>query len=178
MGVDAMRLADLRGMFSVVSQEALLFDETLRENIVLGQDVSEVALQAALDAAHVSDFLPRLEHGLETRVGAARLCPVGRPAPARRHRPRASARHADPAAGRGDERARRGKSEAVVQEALEKLSRGRTTLVIAHRLSTVRSADKIVVMDLGRVVDEGTHDELVARGGPYRDLYRLQFADT
>ena len=68
------------------------------------------------------------------------------------------------------------KSEATVQTALERLSEGRTTLVIAHRLSTVRNAHKIVVLDQGRVVDEGTHDDLMKRGGIYADLHRLQFA--
>ena len=69
-------------------------------------------------------------------------------------------------------------SEAVVQEALERLSEGRTTLVIAHRLATVRDADQIVVMAAGRVVEEGRHEELLARGGVYADLYRLQFAEA
>ena len=68
-------------------------------------------------------------------------------------------------------------SEAVVQAALERLSAGRTTLVIAHRLATIRAADKIVVMEQGRVVDEGTHDDLISRGGLYADLYRLQFSE-
>ena len=69
------------------------------------------------------------------------------------------------------------KSEAIVQAALDRLSAGRTTLVIAHRLSTIRNAHKIVVMDKGTVVDQGTHEELLARGGLYADLYRLQFRD-
>jgi len=69
------------------------------------------------------------------------------------------------------------KSEKLVQQALDKLAEGRTTLVIAHRLSTVRDADKIVVMDQGRVVDEGTHEELLDRGGIYAQLYQLQFQD-
>ena len=68
-------------------------------------------------------------------------------------------------------------SEQVVQDALDRLSQGRTTLVIAHRLATIRSADKIVVMDRGKVVDEGTHEELLERGGIYADLYRLQFQE-
>jgi subfamily B ATP-binding cassette protein MsbA len=70
------------------------------------------------------------------------------------------------------------KSEAIVQSALEKLSVGRTTLVIAHRLSTVRNADSIIVMDQGRVIDQGTHDDLLERGGLYADLYNLQFAQS
>ena len=69
-------------------------------------------------------------------------------------------------------------SEKLVQEALDRLSRGRTTLVIAHRLATIRAADKIVVMDRGRVVDQGSHEELLARGGLYADLYHLQFQDV
>ncbi len=68
-------------------------------------------------------------------------------------------------------------SEQVVQDALDRLSKGRTTIVIAHRLSTIRGADKIIVMDRGRAVDQGTHEELLARGGIYADLYRLQFKD-
>jgi ABC-type multidrug transport system fused ATPase/permease subunit len=70
------------------------------------------------------------------------------------------------------------KAEAAVQSALEKLSTGRTTLVIAHRLSTIRNAHSIVVMDQGRVVDQGSHDELIKRGGLYADLHRLQFSQT
>jgi ABC-type multidrug transport system fused ATPase/permease subunit len=69
------------------------------------------------------------------------------------------------------------RSEAVVQEALDRLAHGRTTLVIAHRLSTVRAADRIVVMEAGRAVDQGTHEELLARGGLYAELHRLQFRD-
>jgi ABC-type multidrug transport system fused ATPase/permease subunit len=70
------------------------------------------------------------------------------------------------------------KSEAIVQRALEKLQTGRTTLVIAHRLSTIRNADSIVVMDHGRVIDQGDHETLLARGGIYADLHRLQFSQT
>lgn len=178
-GVDttSMTIPDLRGLFSVVTQEALLFDETLRENIVLGREnVSDEELDRVLKAAHVADFLPQLEQGLETRVGPRGSALSG----GQRQRvviARALLRDTpilllDEATSALD-----AQSEQVVQDALDRLAKGRTTIVIAHRLSTIRSADKIVVMDRGRVTDEGTHDELMERGGIYADLYRLQFRD-
>ena len=178
-GVDttAMAIPDLRGLFSVVTQEALLFDETLRENIVLGRnDVTDEALDRVLKAAHVADFLPQLELGLDTRVGPRGSALSG----GQRQRvviARALLRDTpilllDEATSALD-----AQSEQVVQDALDLLAKGRTTIVIAHRLSTIRSADKIVVMDRGRATDEGTHDELMERGGIYADLYRLQFRD-
>ncbi|MGJ8544780.1 MAG: ABC transporter ATP-binding protein [Sulfitobacter sp.] len=172
-----MALPELRKLFSVVTQEALLFDETLRENIVLGREgISDEALKRALDAAHVSDFLPKLEHGLDTPVGPRGSALSG----GQRQRvviARALLRDTpilllDEATSALD-----AQSEQVVQDALDRLAKGRTTLVIAHRLSTIRNADKIIVMDRGRVVDEGNHEELLARGGIYADLYRLQFQD-
>ena len=178
-GVDtsAMTIPDLRGLFSVVTQEALLFDETLRENIVLGREnVTDEELDRVLKAAHVADFLPQLEQGLETRVGPRGSALSG----GQRQRvviARALLRDTpilllDEATSALD-----AQSEQVVQDALDRLAKGRTTIVIAHRLSTIRSADKIVVMDRGRVTDEGTHDELMERGGIYADLYRLQYRD-
>lgn len=178
-GVEArdMSLEDLRGLFSVVSQEALLFDETLRENILLGRtDISDAQLQAALDAANVSDFLPALGEGLDTVVGPRGSALSGgqrqRVAIARALLRQSPVLLLDEATSALD-----AQSEKMVQRALDQLAGGRTTLVIAHRLSTVRAADKIVVMDRGRVVDEGRHEELLARGGLYADLYRLQFQD-
>ncbi|MDU8912807.1 ABC transporter ATP-binding protein [Aestuariicoccus sp. MJ-SS9] len=172
--VGDMRLADLRGLFSVVSQDAALFDETLRENILLGRrDVSEARLAEVLEAAHVADFLPRLPNGLDSPVGPRGSSLSGgqrqRVAIARALLRDTPILLLDEATSALD-----AQSEAVVQAALERLSAGRTTLIIAHRLSTVREADKIVVMDQGRVVDQGRHDELLARGGVYADLYRLQ----
>ncbi|MBT8152319.1 ABC transporter ATP-binding protein/permease [Epibacterium ulvae] len=175
--VNKMSLDDLRGLFSVVTQEALLFDETLRENILLGRtDVSDEQLKEVLDAAHVSDFLPKLANGLDTLVGPRGSALSG----GQRQRvviARALLRNTpvlllDEATSALD-----AQSEKVVQAALDKLSGGRTTIVIAHRLSTIRAADKIIVMDRGEIADQGTHEELLERGGIYADLYRLQFKD-
>ena len=169
-------LTDLRGLFSVVTQDAALFDETLRDNILLGRsDVSEERLHAVLDAAHVSDFLPALPDGIDSPAG-----PRGSNLSGGQRQRVAIARALlrdtpilllDEATSALDT-----KSEKIVQTALEKLSHGRTTLVIAHRLSTIRDAHSIVVMDHGRVVDQGDHHTLLARGGIYADLHRLQFS--
>ncbi|MDF1728302.1 MAG: ABC transporter ATP-binding protein [Sulfitobacter sp.] len=175
---DQMRLADLRGLFSVVTQEALLFDETLRENILLGrEDVSDARLQEVLEAAHVADFLPQLDKGLETRVGPRGSALSG----GQRQRvviARALLRDTpilllDEATSALD-----AQSEQVVQEALDRLATGRTTLVIAHRLATIQRADRIVVMDRGRMVEMGNHEELLAQGGTYAELHALQFRDS
>lgn len=174
--VDQMALEDLRDMFSVVSQEALLFDDSLRENILLGrQDVSDERLKEVLDAAHVTDFVANLVDGIDSQVGPRGTNLSG----GQRQRvviARALLRDTpilllDEATSALD-----AQSETVVQQALEKLSKGRTTLVIAHRLSTVRDADTIVVMDKGKVADQGHHEELLENGGIYADLHRLQFS--
>ena len=175
--IDALRLSDLRDLFSVVTQDAALFDETLRENILLGRaDVDDDHFENVLEAAHVSEFLPALPAGLDSGSGPRGSALSG----GQRQRiaiARALLRDTpilllDEATSALDT-----KSEAAVQSALDALSQGRTTLVIAHRLSTVREADTIIVMDRGRVVDQGTHEELLERGGHYADLYRLQFRD-
>jgi subfamily B ATP-binding cassette protein MsbA len=175
--VESLSLEDLRGHFSVVTQDALLFDDSIRENILLGRtDLTDDALQPVLDAASVSEFLKTLPQGLDTPAG-----PRGSNLSGGQRQRVAIARALlgdtpilllDEATSALD-----AQSEAIVQNALEVLSKGRTTLVIAHRLSTVRNADKIVVMDKGRVVDQGTHDALLARGGLYSDLYKLQFSE-
>ncbi|MEM9524542.1 MAG: ABC transporter ATP-binding protein, partial [Pseudomonadota bacterium] len=171
--VDQFHPADLRGQFSVVRQDALLFDETLRDNILLGRkDVSEDTLKSVLDAAHVTGFLSSLPNGLDSPAG-----PRGSNLSGGQRQRIAIARALlrdtpilllDEATSALD-----AQSEAVVQNALDRLSEGRTTLVIAHRLATIRNADKIVVMDEGRVVEEGCHDTLLAREGVYATLHQF-----
>ncbi|MGH1329763.1 MAG: ABC transporter ATP-binding protein [Paracoccaceae bacterium] len=175
--VEALALEDLRGLFSVVTQDALMFDDTLRDNVLMGTQASDAQLEEALVAAHVADFLPKLSDGIESQAGPRGSALSGgqrqRVAIARallRDRPILLLDEATSALD--------AQSEAIVQEALERLSKGRTTLVIAHRLATVRGADSIVVMDHGQVVDQGTHEELLARGGIYADLYKLQFSEA
>ncbi|MGI3163217.1 ABC transporter ATP-binding protein [Pseudooceanicola sp. 200-1SW] len=173
--VSAMSLGDLRSLFSVVSQDAALFDETLRENILLGRtDVSDARLAEVLAAAHVSDFADKLPQGIDTPVGPRGSSLSGgqrqRVAIARALLRDTPILLLDEATSALD-----AKSEAVVQAALDRLAEGRTTLVIAHRLSTVRNADQIVVMDRGQATDQGTHEELMARGGIYAHLHDLQF---
>jgi subfamily B ATP-binding cassette protein MsbA len=175
--VAAMDLAALRGLFSVVSQDAPLFDETLRENILLGREgVPEARLREVVEAAHVADFLPNLPRGLDSPAGPRGSALSGgqrqRVAIARALLRDTPILLLDEATSALDT-----KSEAVVQSALDRLAAGRTTLVIAHRLSTVRRADRIVVMDRGRAVEQGRHEELVALGGVYAELNALQFRD-
>ena len=172
-----MALADQRRLFATVTQDAALFDETLRENVTLGRSgIAQDALTRALHAAHVSDFLPSLAQGLDTSVGPRGSGLSGgqrqRVAIARALVQDAQILLLDEATSALD-----AQSEAAVAAALATGGTGRTTLVIAHRLATVRDADKIIVMDKGRVAEEGTHSDLLARGGLYAGLYALQFKD-
>ena len=167
--------ASLRNGLSLVSQDAFLFDDTLRANIALGRPgASEADIEAAADAA-ACDFIRDMPDGLDTRAGEGGRNLSGgqkqRIAIARAILKDAPILLLDEATSALD-----AASEAKVQEALERLSRGRTTLIIAHRLSTVRAADKIYVMDKGSVVESGQHDELVAKGGEYAKLAKLQLA--
>jgi len=175
-GIDIanLPLPDLRSQFAVVTQDAALFDETLGENIALGGDASAAQIASAMDAAHVTEFVSALPLGLESPAGPRGSALSGgqrqRVAIARALLRDAPVLLLDEATSALD-----AQSEALVAAALARAAEGRTTIVIAHRLATIRHADHIVVMDQGRVVDSGTHEALLARSGLYADLCKLQF---
>jgi len=166
----------LRRQVGVVSQEPVLFATTVRENILYGRpDAPAVAVAAAAQAANAHEFIAAFPEGYGTLVGERGVRLSGgqkqRVAIARALLKDPRVLILDEATSSLD-----AESEHLVQEALERLMRGRTTLIIAHRLSTVAGADRILVLDGGRVVQEGTHDELMARDGLYRQLVQRQFA--
>ena len=173
---EALPLDELRSLFAVVTQDAALFDESLRDNVALGRDLPEERVAQALCDAHLADVVAGMPQGLNTPAGPRGSGLSGgqrqRVAIARALLRDAPVLLLDEATSALD-----AASEVAVTEALARHGRQRTTLVIAHRLATIRSADRIVVMDGGRVVDQGTHEELLARGGLYADLHRLQFRD-
>ena len=169
-------LTSLRRQIAVVSQDITLFDDTIRNNIAFGRNVSEGDLRRAAEAAHVLEFTSGLPAGLDTMVGDRGVMLSGgqrqRIAIARALLKDAPILILDEATSALDT-----ESERHIQAALAQLVRDRTTFVIAHRLSTVEQADRIVVLDAGELVESGTHAELLARDGRYAQLYGLQFAD-
>lgn len=173
------KLASLRAQMALVTQEVHLFNDTVRANIAygaFGRNDSEAALRQAAQAALADEFISKLPQGYDTVVGERGLILSGgqrqRLAIARAILKDAPILILDEATSALDT-----ESERLVQSALNNLMQGRTTIVIAHRLSTVRRADRILVMDAGRIVESGTHEELLAHGGVYRRLYELQFAE-
>ncbi|MDK2760031.1 MAG: ATP-binding cassette domain-containing protein [Sphingopyxis sp.] len=170
--------ADIRARIAMVPQETVIFAATARDNLRYGNwDASDDQLWDAARAANAEDFLRKLPQGLDTFMGegGARLSGGQRQrvAIARALLRRAPLLLLDEATSALD-----AESEKLVQDALETLMHDRTTIVIAHRLATVRAADRIIVMDDGRIVEEGRHDELVAADGLYARLARLQFQDN
>ena len=172
------RLADLRRQIAFVGQDVVLFDDTIANNIAYGAlaGCSREDVERAADAAHVTEFAAALPRGLDTQAGERGVLLSGgqrqRIAIARALLKDAPVLILDEATSALDT-----ESERRVQSALNRLMEGRTTLVIAHRLSTIEKADAIVVMDDGRVVEIGTHAELLAKDGHYAMLYRMQFAE-
>lgn len=170
-----LRLADLRGLIGVVTQETLLFNDTVRANIAYGRPAAPLErVRAAATAAYADEFIAQLPQGYDTVIGEGGLRLSGgqrqRLAIARAILKDAPILILDEATSQLDS-----ESEALVQKALYNLMQGRTTLVIAHRLATVQKADRIVVVEAGRLVEEGTHAELLRGGGLYKRLYDLQF---
>lgn len=176
-GVDIrdVRLFDLRQRFAYVEQEPTIFAGSIADNIRFGKpDATEAEIEAASRAALVHDFVVDLPKGYDTIVGERGVMLSGgqkqRLAIARAILKNAPILLLDEATSALD-----AQSERLVQMALEHLMKGRTTLVIAHRLATIRDADTILVLDGGEIIDQGTHDELVAKGGRYAELAKLQF---
>ena len=179
-GIDVRELArdDLRRQFGMVLQDTWLFHGTIRENIAYGRlDASEADIMAAAEAAHVDHFVRTLPDGYDTVIdddatnlsaGEKQLLTIAR------------AFLADPPILILDEATSSvdTRTEVLIQRAMTRLMRGRTTFVIAHRLSTIRDANTILVMNRGQIVEQGDHDELIARRGFYYALYNSQFAEA
>jgi subfamily B ATP-binding cassette protein MsbA len=169
-------LRSLREQIAVVSQDVVLFDDTIRNNIAFGRDVGDAALERAAEAAHILEFVRNQPAGLDALVGDRGMLLSGgqrqRIAIARALLKDAPILILDEATSALDT-----ESERHIQAALAQLLRNRTTLVIAHRLSTVEQADRIIVLDAGRIAEQGTHAALIERGGLYAQLHRLQFSD-
>ena len=179
-GVDTRELPRevVRRAFGMVLQDTWLFAGTIRDNIAYGKDGATMdEIVAAATAAHVDQFVRTLPDGYDTvldedasniSAGQKQLLTIAR------------AFLADPSILILDEATSNvdTRTEVLIQQAMARLRHGRTSFVIAHRLSTIRNADEIVVMDDGRIVEQGSHAELLARRGFYYDLYQSQFAET
>jgi subfamily B ATP-binding cassette protein MsbA len=169
-------LANLREQIAWVGQDVVLFNDTVAHNIAYGVlgDVSESEIVRAAEAAHAMEFIAKLPDGLETVVGENGVLLSGgqrqRLAIARALLKNAPVLILDEATSALDT-----ESERHIQAALSEVMRNRTTLVIAHRLSTIENADQIIVLDHGRIVEQGPHGELLAKHGHYASLYHMQF---
>ena len=178
--IQDIELSNLRSQVAMVNQQVVLFDSTVRENIAYGQlaDASDEAIIAAAKAAYAHDFIMSLPNGYETKLGAQGMSLSGgqrqRIAIARAILKNAPILILDEATSALDN-----ESEHFIQKAFDEAmeDQHRTTIVIAHRLSTIENADKIVVMDKGRIIEQGTHVELLAQKGAYYQLHERNFEE-
>ena len=174
--LDEFRLDDIRGRMALVAQDTYLFNDTVRENIRLGrQDATDTEVEEAARQANAQEFIESFPDGYDTRVGERGMQLSGgqrqRVAIARAILKNAPVLILDEATSHLD-----AISEATVRDALDRLMEGRTTVVIAHRLSTIRNVDNILVLEQGQVVEQGTHEQLLSRGGMYAQLVSAQMA--
>jgi len=175
---ESYTLTSLRRQIAWVGQSVMLFDDTVANNIAYGElaGASEADIIAAAEAANAMEFIARMPQGLHTQIGQSGNMLSGgqrqRIAIARAILKNAPILVLDEATSALDT-----ESERLIQQALQRLMRDRTTLVIAHRLSTIEGADQIAVMDQGRIIERGTHAELIALNGQYAALHRMQFHD-
>lgn len=176
--IRTLTLESLRRHIGIVQQDVFLFVGSIRDNILYGRpDATDEEMEAAARRANIHDYIMTLEHGYDTEIGERGVKLSGG------QKQRLSIARVflkDPAILILDEAtsALDNTTEVLIQEALDELCRGRTTLVVAHRLSTIRGADEIAVVMNGEITERGTHEELLALGGTYRDLYALQFRDN
>jgi ATP-binding cassette subfamily B protein len=178
VALDAADPRELRRRIALVPQETAIFAASVRDNIRFGRpDASDAQIEHAAQAAAATEFIGKLPQGYDTIIGERGVTLSGgqrqRIAIARAILRRAPLLLLDEATSSLD-----AESETLVQKALARLMQDRTTLVIAHRLATVLSCDRILVLDQGRIVEEGTHESLIVRGGLYARLARLQFQGT
>jgi ATP-binding cassette subfamily B protein len=173
-----LTLDSVRKNIGIVQQDVFLFVGTIRQNIIYGKpDATEEEMIAAAKRANIHDYIMTLEHGYDTEIGERGVKLSGG------QKQRLSIARVflkDPAILILDEAtsALDNTTEVLIQQSLDELCKGRTTLVVAHRLSTIRNADEIAVVMDGKITERGTHDELIAANGTYKSLYQLQFRDN
>ncbi len=176
--ISGLTLDSLRRNIGIVQQDVFLFNGTIRENILYGRlDATEEEVIAAAKRANIHDYVMTLEKGYETEIGERGVRLSGG------QKQRLSIARVflkDPAILILDEAtsALDNTTEILIQQSLDELCKGRTTIVVAHRLSTIKRANSIAVIDRGRITEQGTHEELMALGGTYKELYSLQFRDS
>jgi ATP-binding cassette subfamily B protein len=176
--IRTLKLDSIRRNIGIVQQDVFLFVGTIRDNILYGRpDATEEEMIEAAKRANIHDYIMTLEKGYDTEIGERGVKLSGG------QKQRLSIARVflkDPAILILDEAtsALDNTTEVLIQQSLDELCRGRTTLVVAHRLSTIRNADEIAVVMNGEITERGTHEELMAKGGTYKDLYALQFRDN